>query len=228
MNIEDHMVTISEAARYVRARLPRSNPIDLQDLVQVGAERVLRYMGSREGEMKTLVFICAKAGMLDEAYRHRSIVRPRDRKTKVVDDPASYPIHRWARHTEYDIEFMLDLKRELLRMPLRQAASWYSRHVLDEPVGTLGPEFGVSRGMVCLYEIAARKRLRAVMEAGEAMRDSAARIYGTATLRRGQVERQRYAELRRQGASVQHATRGAKSTHCYAQALRQLTAEATE
>lgn len=210
-----YLRAVSDAARYVRNRLPRGNTIELQDLVQVGHERVLRYV--REGSPPVVVFICAKQGMLDEARSWGN--RPRDSRTKASDDPATYPVHRWPRHTEPDIEFLLDLKRELFRMPLHHAAAWYSRHVLDEPVGTIGDGLGVSRGSVCLYEMAARKRLRDAVEAGEPLRRSETRILGTAALRRNAVERERYAELRRLGATVRAATNGAKSVKCYSRAL---------
>jgi hypothetical protein len=121
---------------------------------------------------------------------------------------------------------MLDLKRELLRMPLHHAAAWYSRHVLDEPVGTIAPGLGVTRGSVCRYEMAARKRLREAVEAGEPRRQSGVRILGTAKLKREAVERARYAELRRLGLGRRAALNAAKSPTKYSMALRALMPEA--
>ena len=225
MNLENHMRTITEAAHYVRRHLPRSNSIEVCDLVQVGAERVQRYLGDQGSEHRTLVFVCAKQGMFEEARRWMGL--PPDRRVKVYVEPQFCPVHDWHRSTSIPIELLIDIKRTLFSMPLREAAAWYSRHMLDEPVGTLGAEFGVTRGMVCLYEIAARKKLRTAVSGGEPLRKSRARI-GGAALKRHLVERERYAELRRLGASVQHANRWCKSANTYATAIRQLDAEAAE
>ena len=215
-----YLRAISDAARYVRNRLPRSNSIELQDLVQVGHEKVLRYV--RDGQQPVVAFICARDAMFQEARWWRG--GSRDARTPAPDLSTS-PVHRWHRHTELDVEFLIDLKREIFRLPLHHAAAWYSRHVLDEPVGTIAAGLGVSRGSVCLYEIAARKRLREAVEAGEPLRQSGKRILGTPALRANAVQRERYAELRRLGASRHAALRGAKSPTCFSSALRRLAAE---
>jgi hypothetical protein len=220
---------ISDAARRVRSRLPRSNTIEIEDLVQVGWERVTRYLAGHDGPVsEVLVFITARQGMLEEAARWGGNAWQPDQRGKsrrIGPPPRLTGYHEWMRSVPCpDIELWIDIKRTLLAMPLREAASWYSRHVLDEPVGKLAPEFGVGRGRVCQYEIAARARLREVASGGEPIRQSSARIFGTARLRLDQVVRQRYAELRQLGASTKQATRGAKSPNCYASAVRQLQA----
>lgn len=156
---------ISDAARHVRARLPRSNTIELADLVQIGWERVTRYLRGASSAHTTLVFVCAKQGMFDEAARWAGNAWAPDaagKARRIGEAPAFTGEHEWHSCTRLDVDLLIDIKRALLSMPLREAASWYSRHMLDERVGTLGPEFGVSRGRICQYEMAARARLRAV------------------------------------------------------------------
>ena len=203
--------------------------MDLGDLVQVGWERVTRYLAGGTAH-PTLVFICARDAMLEESRRWRGL--PADGRTlrawRASGGDERGDSFGWPRYTPApDIELLIDVKRTLLAMRLREAAAWYSRHVLDEPVGKLGPEFGVSRGRVCQYEIAARERLKEVALAGEVPRTCKARIMGTAKLRRHVDERARYAELRALGATVRQATRGAKSAHAFACMQRQLAPDPT-
>lgn len=157
---------ITDAARHVRARLPRSNTIELADLVQVGWERVTRYLSGAAVASTTLVFVCAKQGMVEEAARWASNAWAPDSSGKprrTGKAPAFTGVHEWHRTTTLDVDLLIDIKRTLLSMPLREAASWYSRHMLDERVGSLGPEFGVSRSRICQYELAARAKLQAAV-----------------------------------------------------------------
>lgn len=171
INTDTFAQPITDAARYVRRRLPASNGIELADLVQVGWERVTRYLSGAESASTTLVFVTAKQGMLEEARRwagnawapvpgRAKSKRGFERRERTGDAPRLTGIQEWHRSCSLDVELLIDIKRALLAMPLRHAASWYSRHVLNERVGTLGPEFGVSRGRVCQYEMAARASLR--------------------------------------------------------------------
>lgn len=215
---------ITDAARLVHARLSRKVTLELADLVQVGWERVSRYLADGTAS-PIVVFICARDGMFDEVRRWQEL--PADARTlrawRAAGGDEIGDTFGWPRYTPaLDIELLIDVKRALLDMKLREAASWYSRHVLDEPVGKLGPEFGVGRGRICQYEISARARLREVVLDGEPHRPSTARIMGTAKLKRSIEERTRYAELRKLGATVKQATRGAKSPNCFASMLRQL------
>lgn len=220
---ESFASTITDAARLVHRGLPRSSGVELADLVQAGWERVTRYLGSAPTS-RTLVFVCAKQGMLEESRALRGL--PRDYRAGGVA-PKLEGWHEWARITPaLPMETLIDIKRTLLAMPLREAASWYSRHMLDEPVGKLGPEFGVCRGRVCQYEQAARAKLKVVALSGDEPRASSARILGTAALRRTAEERLRYRELRDLGASVKQATRNCRSPSLFAAATRALQANA--
>lgn len=222
---------ISDAARIVRRQLPASNSLELADLVQIGWERVARYLG--DAPVSTvLVFVCAKQGMLEEARHWAGCQHAKDghgHPRRIGAAPRLEGYQEWFSFTPAPpIELLIDVYRTLLAMPLRESASWYSRHVLDEPVGTLAPEFGVSRGRICQYEMAARDKLREVVLSGEERRESQTRILGTAKLQREQVERQRYRELRDMGATRRQAMRGCKSPNCFASMAKQLTPEAAE
>src|SRR5262245_49924549 len=80
------MQAISHAARVVKAALPPGHGLELADLVQIGAERVLRYLSGTEGTSYTLAFVCAKQGMFHEARLWSGRSRHGTQR-KTVSDP---------------------------------------------------------------------------------------------------------------------------------------------
>jgi hypothetical protein len=229
-----YLRAISDAARIVRRRLPPSNSIELQDLVQVGCERVLRYV--REGMPPVFAFICARDGMMEESCRwaqkawvtvpgklHRGKYAKRVRRG---DPPILTGLHEWHRSIPApDMALLIDIKRTLLTMPLREAVAWHSQHQLDKPAHQLAPEFGVTPTRVVQLAAAANLRLRNVVDPEGEMRPSNTIILSNWKEKHRHDTRQRYSELRRLGASVKMATRGAKSANLYADTVRILQTE---
>lgn len=230
-----YLRAISDAARYVRRRLPSSNTIELQDLVQVGCERVLRYV--REGLPPVVAFICARDGMVEESRRwaQKTWVAAEGRKKlhlgkyapRVRSGPAPRltGLHEWHRCVPApDMALLIDIKRTLLTLPLREAVAWHAQHQLDKPAHELAPEFGVSPTRVVQLAAAANGKLRAAVDPDGEMRPSNTIILSTWKEKYRHERRQRYQELRDLGASVKMATRGAKSTRLFADTVRILQA----
>lgn len=232
---------ITDAARIVRAGNQRS-ALELDELVQVGWERVLRYLG-RENVSPTLAFVCAKQGML-AAVR---VAAGRDRfgRTRRCGDPVFVALDegregrdvavwdQWRRHA-LPVEEMIDAKRALLGMQLREAMAWYSHHWLGEELGHLTGELGVTEGRIRQLCASARAKLAAVW-AGDGFETETER---QARLERDQQERAerreaarqhmlaerraRWADLRARGLRGAEARRAAQSATRYAEAVRRL------
>lgn len=225
MKLEDFMQPITSAARVVRASLPPHHGLELADLVSIGAERVLLYLARAETTSSTLVFICAKQGMLYEARRW--VGRdPHGRARKMPDPKFEEFDHvlEWRRsHPAPPMELLIDCKRALLSVRLREAAAWYSSNWLGETHEHLEAELGVSAGRVRQYAATATAALRAVADATPRANTSQT----TRVLRRRTGARERYNELRRLGATSQQARSNLTPTR-FAGMVRQLTAEAAE
>ncbi len=242
MNIEDYMRPISDAARIVKASLPSGHGFELSDLVSIGAERVLRYVAGTPGASPVLAFICAKHGMQYEARRWsgKDPHGAKGEKARKSPDPILTGYHEWAHVTPTPpYEVMIDTKRALLSMQLREAVSWYSHHWLMEDLDHLENELGVSEGRIRQYCASAREKLRAAWigewfetEEQKATREAsrvATRDQSRARANEAMLaeRRRRRRELRALGLGSGAATRAAGSQHRYATALRQLTQEAT-
>ncbi len=242
MNIDDYMRPISDAARIVKASLPIGHGFELLDLVSIGVERLLTYLPN--GANPGLVFICAKQGMQYEARRWRG-KEPHGHARKSPDPVFceyrdDWDSNVWRRAHAPELETLIDLKRALLAMQLREAVSWYSHHWLCEELDHLESELGVSDGRIRQYCAAALEKLRAAWrgdgfdtEAQRATREAAriaARDQRRALANAAMLteRRRRRHELRSLGLGSDAATRAAGSQHRYATALRQLTAEAAE
>lgn len=228
-----YLRAISDAARYVRSRLPSSNTIELQDLVQVGCERVLRYV--REGLPPVVAFICARDGMVEESRRwaqnawapsRGKLIRGKYAKMRRIGDaPRLTGFHEWHRCIPApDMALLIDIKRTLLSLPLREAVAWHSQHQLDRPAHELAPEFGVSHMRIVQLARAANDKLRTVVDPDGEMRPSNTIVLATARQRYNHETQRRYRELRDLGASRKMALRGAKSPRLFADATRILQA----
>lgn len=244
MSAEHFMRPITDAARYVRARLPRGHAFDLHDLVGIGYEHVARYVDP--GTHPTVAFICAKQGMLYAARKWQGR-NPHGRKRKTIPDPSfrafdeEYDVWDvWRRSSTLDIESLIDAKRALLGMRLQEAVSWYSHHWLGEELDHLEDELGVSGGRIRQYIAEAREKLKAAWRgvAFETEEDRAARerarvaardvSRAAANAKMLAERRRRYAELRGLGLGKSEATRCAGSKARYLTRARQLTAQAAE
>jgi hypothetical protein len=225
---------IADAARIVRARNRRC---ELDELVQVGWERVLRYLG-RDNVSPTLAFVCAKQGMI-EATR-LAAGRDRHGRTRRFADPVFVPVDedrdvavwdQWRRHA-LPIEEMIDAKRALLGMQLREAVAWYSHHWTGDELGRLTNEFGVTEGRIRQYCASARAKLAAAW-AGDGFETEAERERrldleraeremrrATAYQRMLDERRARRADLLARGMPRARATRAAQSVTRYAAAIR--------
>jgi hypothetical protein len=143
------------------------------------------------------------------------------RRRRTGEPPQLTGLHEWHRIVPTpDLALLIDIKRTLLSMPLREAVAWYSQRQLDEPAHKLAPEFGVTRGRVVQLAAAANDKLRQVVDPDREMRPSNTIILSDWKAKHRHERCQRYGELRRLGASVKMATRGAKSTKLFSGALR--------
>jgi|GEM_PF-5261060 len=231
MNVDDFARPISDAARIVRRGLPSSNTIELCDLVQAGWLHATRYLQGAESASRLLVFVSVKHAMHaaalewgQNAWADSSGKRSPlgyARRRRLGDPPQLTGLHEWHRIVPTpDLALLIDIKRALLSMPLREAVAWYSQRQLDEPSHKLAPEFGVTRTRVVQLAAAANDKLRQVVDPDGEMRPSNTIILSDWKAKHRHDRRQRYGELRRLGASVKMATRGAKSPKLFSNAVR--------
>lgn len=243
MNLEEHMKPITDAARIVRSRMPRGCTLELADLVSIGAEHVLRYVRATDGNLTALVFVSARRAMEQEVRRSCGRAHSgRARKTFVDPQFVSFDeldVGAWDQWRRFvlPIEELIDAKRALLGMQLREAVAWYSHHWLCEELDHLEVELGVSEHRIRQYCAAAREKLAAAWQGERMQTDEEWREH-----RQRQQEEQRaaahaqmladrkarYTDLRRLGADAKTARWGCATKPRYLVAVRQLTAEAAE
>lgn len=169
--IEWVMRPITDAARivYRKERCHRAG-IELADLVQAAAERVLRYVGPGAPSAKpVLVFVCAKQGAIEYVRSWRGDTteqrRARRRQPRMLPyDESTGPPCTWRRCTPPPpVELMIDLLRELLALRLTDAYAWVSCRLHDDPYDVAARELGYSResikNLVARGEKALRSRL---------------------------------------------------------------------
>lgn len=233
MNIEPYMPAISDAARIVRASLPAGHALELADLVNIGVERVLYYGPSS----RVLAFICAKHGMQREVQRWRAGRQAGRLYPTFVEYESEWDESVWRRRTVLDLELLIDMKRALLGMQLREAVAWYSHHWLGEELGHLEPELGVTEGRIRQYVAAARDKLKAAWRGAsfETEEDRATRERARAAARdvaRAAANakmlaerRSRRAQLRAMGATSAQAIKGCRSRVQFLAVARRLASE---
>lgn len=219
MNIEPYMPAISHAARLVKARLPRGHGLELADLVQIGVERVLRYGPASP----FLAFVTAKQGMQYEVGRWQAGRQESRQRPEFVEYQDDWDDFVWRRSTALDLPLLIDLKRALLAMQLREAISWYSHHWIGEELGHLENELGVTEGRIRQYCAEAREKLKAAWRGAtfETEDDRAAReqariaardvARAAANAKMLAERRSRRAQLRAMGASSVEAIKGCRS-----------------
>ena len=232
------MRPITDAARMVRGQLPPGHGLELADLVSVGAEHAIRYKPTSA----VLVFIGARHMMWKAArkWSGRSRIDSPAQRDAPVFVEYQEPFDGWRRRVGYDIETLIDVKRALLSMQLREAVSWYSHHWLCEELDHLESEFGVSEARIRQYCAAARAKLKAAWigdsfvteddraatkQAQCAERDARRAVAHEKMLAE---RRWRHAELQRLGASRVDARKGCRSHTQFAAVCRQLVPEAAE
>ena len=231
MNVDDFARPISDAARIVRRTLPSSNSMELDDLVQAGWLHATRYLQGAESASRTLVFVAVKLAMREaaRAWAQNSWVdgpgkrskKGYARRRRYGEPPILTGFQEWHRCVPTpDLALFIDVKRALLSMPLREAVAWHSQHQLDTPAHKLAPEFGVSCTRVVQLAAAANSKLRQVVDPDGEMRLSNTIILSDWKEKHRHERRQRYGELRRLGASVKMATRGAASARKFSDAVR--------
>lgn len=161
----DWAAAISDAARIVfaRFRVRAHFDLELSDLVQIGWERVLRYMSPDAS--RVLVFVCAKQGMMREAKTCGAMAGNRKlqhgRPDAVpFDDEDGGSLTFWRRATPpLPIEEMIDAKRALLALPLPEAYSWMACDVVGHDLEHAAGELARSPSSVRCYLRQARQAL---------------------------------------------------------------------
>lgn len=236
MNIDDYMRPITDAARIVKASLPSHHGLELADLVQIGTERILRHLTGNEPGW--LAFVCAKQGMIYEVARWRAGRQARRLAPMFVEYDDAWDSSVWRRSSALDLELLIDLKRALLSMQLREAVSWYSHHWLCQELGHLETELGVTEGRIRQYCASAREKLKAAWR-GDGFETEEERATRN-KLERREIEkrqalanekmlrerRERREQLVAMGASNAQACVGCRSRLQFGALVRQLTAPA--
>lgn len=130
LSVEDFARPISDAARIVRAMIPRHS-LDLEDLVQVGWEKTLRYLAGQESVSPTLVFVAAKLAMLNahEQWMQKAWIRNASgNRVRRGEAPALTEWQEWQRaHPTPPIEALIDVYRALLRARDEDRSAWQAR-----------------------------------------------------------------------------------------------------
>jgi DNA-directed RNA polymerase specialized sigma24 family protein len=172
VNIEPYMPAISNAARVVKAALPPGHGLELADLVQIGAERVLRYLSGTDGTSYTLAFVCAKQGMFREARLWSGRCGHGTQRKTVTDpvfveydDERDDPIDWLKRCTSPNLEAWIDLVRALFSLNSTKAAAWYGHHVLGQSSAEIGRGIGVTASDIVQHRQDAELRVNARMRA---------------------------------------------------------------
>jgi hypothetical protein len=175
--------------------------------------------------------------MVFEAQRWRAGRQARREKPVFVEYDEEWDSAVWRRASSLDLELLIDLKRALLAMQLREAVAWYSHHWLGEELGHLESELGVSGARIRQYCAEARDRLARSWR-GDALESHEEQLSRYRAVRE-RIEakehadmlaerRRRYTELRSLGATVGEARRCIGNKARYLTLARQLTAEAAE
>jgi hypothetical protein len=224
--VSEALRAITDAARIVRARLPSHHGFDLHDLVSIGYEAVAT-RGLEATDQRILVFIRAKQAMITAArkwsgrsacgYQRRTFLDP---MFSEYDDGVAV-WDQWRRHA-LPLESMIDMKRALLAMRLREAVAWYSHHWLEEDRDHLRRELGVGDVRLGQYCAAARAQLAAAWLDGDP-----APVGKASQTPENADRRKRYSDLKRLGATTRQAQKNLTPTR-YAAMVRQLTPEAAE
>lgn len=214
----DHFARpISDAARIVRAMLPRHS-FQLEELVQIGWEKTLRYLP--DDTSTTLVFVAAKHAMMNAHDRWRQRSRARDASGRQVrrggDAPQVAEWHHWMSQVPPPpIELLIDVKRALEASRAKEIEAW----VLTRWEESTFPEAAE----------ALRCDRHTVMRRARRVDDRITPVAGDQVTRRGRVlthspkhdeRRRRYAELRALGMGSREAARAATTLNKYSIAIR--------
>lgn len=149
------MEAITDAARRIhRQQRCHRDGIELADLVQAAAERVLTYLGREPATTRVVVFVCAKQGALEHVLRWRNLPadtrrQPTVRPRALPYDESEGPRCTWRRCVPTPpMELMIDLLRELLRLRLADAYAWVTCRLHDDAYDVVARELGYSRGSI--------------------------------------------------------------------------------
>lgn len=224
--MENWAATISDAARIVRASIPR-HVMDLDELVQIGWEKIARYLSDATSADRTLVFITARNAMWEAVNRWRQRGYTKNASGNRVRRgpvPELTGWHDWMTHQPTPpIEMMIDVKRALERCAPEESSAWTLTRWQERSVDDAAAELQCRPATVIAR--ARRADARVTMLAGG---ERTARHGRTPVRSRKRDEwRRRYRELRSLGVAPAHANRAANSVHGYATALRKATACAT-
>lgn len=145
MTYETWAQPISDAARIVRANIPRHS-LDLEDLVQIGWEATQRYLGGKDNVSRVLVFVAAKSAMLTASARWIGKAWGRNASGNRVRNGAPADVSEWQDWLRVEpmppIEFMIDVRRALERAREQDRAAWLSTRWDGQTVREAGSEQG--------------------------------------------------------------------------------------
>lgn len=160
---EQYARPITDAARIVRSMLPKHS-FDLDELVQIGWEKVLRY--PPESGSRTLVFVAAKLAMLNA---HNQWIRREWRPNASGNRERTGPAPRLEEFQEWQrcsptppIESLIDLRRALSRMRDEEREAWVATQTEGWTLREAGQALACQPHTVLARTRRANERLRRV------------------------------------------------------------------
>lgn len=163
---ESYARPISDAARIVRSVLPK-HAFDLDELVQIGWEKVLRY--KPDPASPTLVFVAAKLAMLnayDRWIRREWRRNASGNRERIGPAPRVEEYQEWQRSEPAPpIEALIDIYRALLRMRDEEREAWTATQLDQWTLREAGQNLGCQPHTVLDRARRANERLMRVAHA---------------------------------------------------------------
>ncbi len=172
IDVKPHMAIITQEAKRYRAKLPRSHPVEVADLVAGGALHVLESLRLGCNAGPALVRVRARQGMLAEIRRwdHGTKGHPVSRRDLVDFDAwssveSSVDLRRCVQPPP--IELMIDLLREVLKLRLWNALAWVNHYLAENDHEVAAQAFNVEKDQMRTAAERARRELAAALEVYE-------------------------------------------------------------
>jgi len=165
INVEPHMLAITQEAKRFRAKLPPGHPVEVADLVAGGALHVLESLELGCNAGPALIRVRARQGMLIELRRWDHGTRGNwVHRAAFVDYDDELSVNEPHRCTPCPpIELMIDLLREVLKLRLQNALAFVSHYLADNDHEVAAGAFCLERDQMRTAAERARRQLQDVL-----------------------------------------------------------------
>ncbi len=163
-DVEPHLRAITQEARRLHYLLPLDHAIELQDLVSAGVMHSIEFLRFDGVPSAALVRANARCGMLAEIRRwdHGTKTHPVNSSQFVdIDTSSEWKLKR--SHPAPPMELMIDLLREILKLPMRFALPFVSHCLHEDGHEVSARELGMVPVSMKNYVAAARKQLKTAL-----------------------------------------------------------------